>query len=396
MWSLIWRGGLLVLLPLLALELGARTLLAPAFRGTTELIDFYAQLRRTVDAAPPDYLFLGTSRVAAAVHQAHFDSLAQAATGQPSYAANLGKGSATEAIHYHGVRDLLARHPHALRGTTVFLGAPHGIPDQNWQERWTNDAWPLLLSPYLPASEIPRFVRIAEEPATEKVHIALARYSLALRLWPSIKQRLFSAVRAVGDRLGLPGARPDPEAVRRAALAAREAAGLDTPADTLATVDTPPAADSAGVDLATQGGIRTDRQGLEANRRFAQQLMEQYLTNTLPRREAPVDWDQSVLADLVRLIRDHGGEVALFNVPLTSTDSLYYSFVQGDRAAVHLDRWAARQQVPRLDIPLPTTDADFPDLRHLRFSLASTYTEMLFDAYQQTHLGEATSAPSGP
>src|SRR5215471_20978841 len=124
MGSASWRRASFVLIPVLVL-------------GAAE-----ACVRRTVDRVPlwygaadalaaqgrVDVLFVGSSRVEAAVVPEEFEAAVLARSGRSLRTLNLGRGSSTDVEHYLGVRDLLERHPESLLGVRVFWEAPGGVP----------------------------------------------------------------------------------------------------------------------------------------------------------------------------------------------------------------------------------------------------------------------------
>ncbi|SHL05900.1 hypothetical protein [Rhodothermus profundi] len=336
--------------PLVAVELTIR-LLTPngPFAGVQRLVDFYHPLR--TGQTPVHYLFIGSSRVAAAVDVPTFREVlrphaAAANLPPPLYIYNLGQGYSTLAEHYLALRCL----PDSLlTGTVLLVGLKHGVPPgdlftDTWDGLWADPRWPLLLSPILRLEDLPTFWWQAGDAVRDKLVVTAGLFLHSVRYGRFIRGKVRALIEDLPRRLGLR-----------------------------------PPVSSAPPSLAPRGGIRTDSAGIAAIRRLMLEQM-QHLNALRPDSVIP-DWDQTVFADLVRLLQRRGGRVAVFNVPLTSWHRLT------DRPTpekIHSFRqWAYAHDMLVLEVPATYPDEAFPDLVHLADAYAPDFTRKLAEVFLQ-------------
>lgn len=331
--------GQWLLIPLLVLagaELGARQLASLRTRRS------YPEL---LEAPPPqrlDAIFIGSSRVAAAIDGDAFDRVLSAERGTPFHSLNQGQGHTNLQQHVLGLRLLFRQHPERFEGCTLFFEAPGSLAGPGgWQGQWFHDGRPELLAPLLRKSDLPGFLT-SNGDLEAKLEI-LAIWSMAgarLAVWrrglrEALLRRLGALSTRAGERLGW----------------------LDAPEDSS--------------DLSAAGGIRTDEEGIA----LARQLAER----SAARGRAPQagTYEDSVLASLLALARENGGELVLFRMPLSSP----FQFEPDPDLAARFANWRQRHGVRLLEPDFRSDDADFPDLWHLSRSRSAAFSEALARAW---------------
>jgi len=328
---------LLFLLPLAAGEAALR--LHP---GTPTWYAAEAEEVRSLPAATAEVVFVGSSRVAAAVDAPGFAERCGEALGRPMHGVNAGRGSSTAAMHALGLRAMWSAGD--LRGAVVLIEAAGGVAgitpgwSDAWGETWAGSGYAAMIVPYLRLRDLPELLGSAA-PREEKLMLALlSTCHLCEYFW-----------------------------VRRGNALKRAELGVDR---LLAPSTTEPS------ELSAAGGVRNDAAGIEALRRTAEQLARDDM-----RRQTPVgDWEGTAVAHLVRWVEDHGGQARFFVMPLSPVQQpmLETTVRQRDRDAFVLaaKRWGS----PVVDVPFETTGDDFPDNWHMRHSRAAAYTAALVSA----------------
>jgi hypothetical protein len=355
-----WLGRvqwlLIPLLVFVALERKARQWVAQNHWNAS----FWSRKEQSQRADPPvKYFFLGSSRVAAAVDEKAFEAELGRQLGQPVQALNLGAGYSCLAQDYLYLRNRLRQHPNDVRGGVVFLEAFGGMPEPGeWGGRWFQDGWPELLTPLLRNRDL-RGLWLTQMTLEEKMRLSadVLTHNCALLAY---RERIGRSLMSAGeDRV----------------------VGWATP-----FFPPPPArGPSAVADLTTAGGIRNDADGVEAAKALAVSLARQDLAHQVPVR----DWEKRIVADLVRLVRKGGGQVAFFEMPLHPVQaSMYQTDIRrADRAAFR--EQARRWGTPFLEPDFVSGDEDFPDYWHLRQSRSAEFgvrlaRALLADAGEQT------------
>lgn len=358
--EIIGKALLFFLPPLLAVELIIRVLLPGPFAGVQRLMDFYQVVR--TGPAPVHYLFIGSSRVAAAIDIATFRHVLRtdpifADSAETLHLYNLGQGYSTLAEHYLALRRL----PDSLlQYTTLFIGLEHGIPPgdlftDTWSGPWTDPRWPLLLSPILRLSDLLAFWRHADNSVHDKLIVTAGVFLYSVRYGRFIRAKAHAWIHHLPFRLGL--RQPPPP----------------TPSP-----------------LTARGGIRTDSAAIAEIRHLILEQLQQ--NGALPPDSVIPNWNQTVFADLVRLLQAHRGRVVVFNLPLPSwhrqTDRPTPEKVQSFK------QWAKAHSVLILDVPVNYPDEAFPDLIHLADAYAPDFTQRLAQAYRTAlDTQQANSSP---
>ena len=117
---------------------------------------WYVGQRQQLTAAPRAFIFIGTSRVAAAIDAAEFARFMEKSEGTLIPAFNFGMGYTTTAENYFALKWLSRIRKGGLNGCTIFIPCEGGMPSMDsWQDIWVEDAMPEFIVPYLPFSELP-------------------------------------------------------------------------------------------------------------------------------------------------------------------------------------------------------------------------------------------------
>lgn len=345
---LSWKRAQWLVVPLIVLGLAEWFVRQTADRLPT----WYAAAESLAAEGPIGAVFVGSSRVQAAIVPQSFIAELSGTGWDGRQALNLARGYSTEAEHYLGLRNLMTRYPDALRGVQVFTEAPGGIP---FRVTWQNDAWafeeqPWMLVDLLRPTDLPAFVAAPGLALDTRMHVSLRTLLRPVRLFnrrERVRQQWMEQV--------LP------------ALAAGR------------LPDFTPAA-SVGYDLQGPGNassIRVDPQAVAQARASAIQVGE-----LLERQQAPIrDWEGSIQQAMARLVREHGGRLVFIEPPLSEPfQRIYRTPIRQEDIpffAAQAASWGSC--VVRAD--LAYTDEDLPDLWHLKPELAPDFSRSLARAF---------------
>ena len=318
-------------------------------------VDFWDRVQQVADDGPIDFLFIGSSRTAAAIDEDAFAEAASARLGRPVRAVNVGMGWSQLPQHWMGLRNLLERHPDALRGATVFIEAPALLPmHTRWDGPWYLPSREDLLIQVAGPADLPEFWA---SPATLE-----GKLGTTVRVLTS-----GSAACKNCERMGARIRERAREIVRDTSAALGQAARNLTPTDGFR-----PAA-----DLRSAGGIRTDEEAVAAARRLAERIAAEELAEQGPWR----DWDDTVLADIVDLAVRGGARVVFYEMPLHSLQARVEATPLRDQDRALAADWLAGRGLPMLRPDFPTVDDDFPDIWHLRGSAAPAFSRAVLEAW---------------
>lgn len=352
------RAGLFIFLPLLVAELSLRllTIFGP-MTGTDRLYNVYDHLApRLTSPDTVNCLFVGTSRIQAAIAPHRFTRAVDSSRATPITTLRASRGYSTLLMHYEGVKHLIDQRPEAMRGSLVFVEAPAGLAEpQTWTSRWARPEWPTLLSSHLSLPDLALFWWKGEDTLSTKTMITASQFLETTRYGTVMR----SKIRQLSGSLlsALPSWEEHSEEKRNDASGEASRQRTET-------------------DIQKGAGIRTDSAGIALARQKIIPSMEKWAH--VDYKRSPVNWEESILASMVETVRQHGGEVILYTMPLSSPAQSVIeesSVLQQERR--RLQRWANHRSVPFLHVDFPHSDADFPDLAHLRRSKASTYTQQL-------------------
>lgn len=301
------------------------------------------------DGEVPNYIFIGSSRVGGSIDTDVFQRQAGRHSHQVVEAINLGHGWSYLVQNYLWLRNLSREHPLRFRNATVVAEAPGGLLGfecQDWHDRWF-------------------------EPGQEHLLIYVLRGEDLARLWTSPME--------LEDKLRLSFgflARKSEFITRRAAVGnflanKTRARTMAWSAPFIATVPAPVASNVA--DLPTNVGIRTDQEAVARNRQLAIELAKQP-----PAPEKPPHLPGgAVIDDIAALVRAAGGSLMFFEMPLHSTQAAGHKTPEWKARRKGFAQRASKWGAPVLTVDFHAADEDYPDIWHLRRSLAPDFTSAL-------------------
>ena len=300
-----------------------------------------------------DAVFIGSSRVAAAIDPAIVASAVADASGQPVLSVNVGTGFSTLQEHRLGLRNYFESHPVAGRGLVVFIEATTGRPDDSLpSQSWHSNQRPELLVQVLKPRDLPALWQSNE----------------------SLEDRLRFTFRSL---TGSSAISRESERIGRGILAkgtARLSALFQTlDHSSLVTAAGSPGSSADQPDLSTAGGIRVDDEGLRLTRQAAEAWARGQILDQRPRGP----WDRTVIAEMIELVQRHGGRVVFFNAPLHPTHAAVFSTPVREADRARFAEFARSRGCELLSCDFATRDDDFPDIFHLRQSRAADYTHVL-------------------
>jgi hypothetical protein len=307
---------------------------------------------------PLNYIFIGSSRVAAAVDDKVFETAMARELGHPVQVVNFGQGYTCMIQHYLNLRNLARKHPEQMRGCTLFIEAFGGMPEASlWNGRWFYPGWshqlvPLLCSEDLQglwASTLTAEERLQLNEDVRTLTDVLRRHCALLRN----RDRMSNELMALGQRLL---AKAASKVFRRRPTVPPQVA-----------------------DLTTAGGIRNDLDGVQLGRKLALDWAKSMGANQSHCRLG----EQSVELDLIRLMKSLGGQVVYFEMPIHSVQAAVFQtpIRRADREFFH-------GQMSTLGVAYLTTDCvvkdeDLPDYWHLRKSRSPDFTKALARAWME-------------
>lgn len=338
-------------IPLVSVEVLIRYVLSAPFAGTRNLIDPLS-IEEKADPGQLGYLFLGSSRVAAAIDTEAFKTYLAPSENDAISVVKIGRGYSTLTIYYQLLEQLLVINPNSLDDATIFIEAPQELPDwRTWQGNWIREERPELISPYLQANDLIPFWSQSTNSFGAKSRTTLAKYFHGFRYNDSIRNKANGTLDTLVKQILPPSPRQQP------------------------TIE---------ADIKQAGGIRTDRAGILLSRQIAGSLAREELRD----RQSIENWNQSVLASLIELVENAGGQIILFEMPLSSVQSAAYETPEVRAIRTRFHQWREANTLVLLEPNFSYTDEDFPDLAHLRSSRAAEFTQRIAQAYEQLLISE--------
>ncbi|MEL6610667.1 MAG: hypothetical protein AAFQ53_01120 [Bacteroidota bacterium] len=345
---LMGNGLLFILIPVLVMEFGIRVVAADKFKGQEKHVDFYHPTRMAAsNDRQIDYLFVGSSRVAAAVEPQAFADVVEERTGTRPMAIDQGKGYSTLVEHYFHLRNLAADYPGSLQGTTVMIESPMGLAQTNtWDGEWAKESWPELLGPPMRVGDLPQYVLSSTDTKETKVAAIGSALFMSTRYWDALTNKFEGALnRAFGAGKGATETKDE---------------------------------DCAEADMSTDGGVRCDDEGIDITRKIVR-----FETRQAEELEEPVDdWNRTAAASIVELVRAEGGEVVFFDVPMGSYGIIRFgseALLQSTEVFTEYRQANGLRYVRTAGFAC--NDDDFPDFAHLRHSRAEEYSRTLAESF---------------
>ncbi len=305
---------------------------------------------KVAGSKPIEKVFIGTSRTLYGIDQDVFAQGVGAATGRAPYVVNMGSGGTRLMYSYFGLRNLLERSPAQTQRLDLFIECPGGMPMYN---TW-NDIW--------------------FYPTMEGAIVPHLRWSDMGRLWSSSmtrEEKLDLTVRFIGFSSVIFTKRGTVRAIflLRGIAAVNSAYMLIAPERTKAVLD-----EGKGADMRTGQGPDMD---VVRNEDYFFNIWKSQDKWNLDREWR--DWDKTILADLIDMVRANGGRVYFYHIPQTERQEAYFAERVEDLAAFRAQ--AAKWGTPYLHSDFAYSDEDFPDRFHLGKQASVEYTKALVEEY---------------
>ncbi len=304
---------------------------------------WYPQIIEKLHGVPVRYLFAGTSRVGAGVNVLQFaEAQPPLAPGEPRQVFNMGHGFSTIISHAIGLRHMAEAG--LLRGAIVFVEAPGGVPDEStWNGRWYFREAPSFLVSVAGARDMPGLWRSGT--STDDKIGASARVALK-----------FSTLAVYAEMIRVNGLGA---AYRRASQLRSSAAGEPAVVERL--------------ELREGGGVRGDVDDL--SRISAAAIVEGQ--RMLDAQTLVGDWGRTVSGEIVEIVRNGGGDVAFFDMPLSAPMRIAAESGTGQRNGESFRAWAAARGVRVLRSRGGYPVGLFPDVWHMSATGADMFTREL-------------------
>ena len=324
----------IIVIPMLGGELSLQSL------KPHQWFNGYANILKSVHL---DCMFMGNSIINAAVREKKFAELISEKGKPPRAAINLGQGYTSPVEYLFGLRRMVEVNPHVLEGSTIFMPATGGLPDRRkWSDDWMDWHQPALLAAYINYGDLMKYCA--------KPNISLSEKMLLIG-------SMHSEIIAQG-----------------ALLRVATMYSLDEAAEWLTSGGK---VKKHGVLIVQEGGIRTDDAAVAymkfvARRNSAEDMKDQQ----------PIDWNDTVLKDIVTYVKGHGGKMCFCYIPVSSimraplsTETRQKDMENFEKVA---EEWGCKYYKPNFR---PDGDQDFPDLAHLSEPKSYEYTKALVEAF---------------
>lgn len=288
-----------------------------------------------------DYLFIGSSRVPATINPSIFT---QEDPGKKAVVA--GRGYMTAGIHYQALKNRLSINPDFLKGTSVLIEYPgSGVYTNPFsQDELTvyepllakDKAMPHLLLPHINFHSLFAFIKASNNSLKVKVDFAAQYFFASYRSSIFVKEKFHKLNNYYLFK-------------------------------------------ETKQNLATEGGIRNDNisEGMQQVIEYAE-IQKDRIEKNAPLEFS--DLDNSSLARFNKLIKDSGGKLFLYKMPLSSIQESAYKSEKALYNKSVFEEWIAVNQIDVLyNERFSYDDTDFPDTWHLSMSRRDEFSRILFD-----------------
>ncbi len=345
--TFLYKGILFISIPIFSLEVLFRT--DPWLeQKCEERINPYFHVD---DKKSVKYIFIGTSRVAAAVLE---ESMADEDPG--SYYVNAGRGYTTAAVQFLGLKYLIEKKHAVMKGAKILVESPAGccMYPCGWDNsEWVNKDGQQLIIPYLEFSDLVNFWKYSSNDIFVKVNVSLLYFFRSYRYTCVIKTVISrNSFQDICAKSGI------------------------IKGDTAVSV------------LAGKGGIKKDSVSIRKNRLLAVEYYSEY-KGTINEIKAE-DYPKSIFEEMYELLNEHEASLVVFSIPLTSVQLSAYKSETASKNAAKFKTYLKSRKIPYLDVNFSTNDSDFPDLWHLSGLKAVDFTRILKDRLENQRSSETS------
>lgn len=295
-----------------------------------------------------DVLFIGTSRVAAAIDSETFEKSFYQLTKDQIKVHNNGQGFSTLHEHFLALRNLEESFPGFLKGTRVLIEAPAKLPDlSDWRDVWYFPEQPQYLITEIRWQDFKRF--FSSQHSFDQKLAVFSHYLLSWSYLFTYKARIRDGALSRGKKFF------------EFMLLGRKK-------------------EKSNIDLTAAGGIRTDKEGVERLRKFA---VEQIATS-IGKLKPLNGFEFSVLKDLVEFVRLKGGIPAIFEMPISTVQMVTY---QTDIKMKEKKLFeASPSALVLIENKTIIEDSDFPDYWHMSKTKSRIYSADLAKSFFELNL----------
>lgn len=291
------------------------------------------------DTQHVDFLFIGNSKIPATINPQLFSEL-----NDGKVVINAGRGYMTPGIHYQAIKNKLKEHPGFLENSVVLFGYEGSdIYISNFEDDKlrvyepnlkTDKPMPHLLLPHLDLTSFLSFLKYSKNSLSVKMEMTFLYFSSFYRTCQFINEKFNSL-----DR---------------------------------------PLLQSEKNDLVSEGGIRNDNIDYAQQTAiiFARQQKEK-IKESPPLSQEIIN--RSSFAKLQQIIKDNGGNLLLFDMPLHSIQKGIYNSEKAQKNKFIFETWLKSKNIPIIyNREFKYEDSDFPDTWHLSIDRRDEFTKKLY------------------
>jgi len=349
---------------LLFLEIFCRVLVDPLYFNYVNIFGIKPtsyKLRDLYNSKEPDhvdYLFIGSSRMNAAIN-------VNILREKGLVAINAGRGNITGGIEYCALSNAIAAHPNFIKDAKVVMELFNGIGDiENFKHlRYdvfepksnseTERAMPHLLLPYINFKRLVEFLKYSNNSRSLKVEMIFLYYSSLFRSIPFIREYSGKFLSKYFDKSEKESQLPD------------------------------------------EGGIQTDVKNMEWAKQQA--ILFSDIATKRQSKENPLaiaELDNSMVAQICKLVKQSGGIPILFNMPLHSVQQKIGETTLSKTNKETFKNWASQNGIAIVDVnKFKFTDTDFPDYWHLSLNRRDEFTSLLYEQIEEISYRDAINIP---
>lgn len=331
---------ILVALPLIIIEVSLRII---GIQSSNQFAQLYEPIFRTKHNS--NLLIIGSSRAATAIVPDLLESETKRYGMISGNVYNLGMGYTKIAQHALAIKKLANENPIALHNSIILIETIGGIAEHSsWDEAWFHPAFPHFILPFLDKESLTRLLKSRGIAFESKLFLVPAFYMTL----------------------------PAQILLSRGIIFEHGALFSEKIAVLLESKYEKP-------DIARAGGIRFDikippsLKGEKINEPCDLSLYTKLA-------KTPDYWDKSIVREINDIVKNNGGKLVFFNVPITPK---IHECMQNDTAQVSLMAFLKKiQDWGALSIILTKNYSyeDFADAIHLKLSRSAEYSTQLIEA----------------
>ena len=281
-----------------------------------------------------DYLFIGSSRIPAAIDVSVIMNYSDSIV-----AVNAGRGYLTGSINYWALKNKLDKNPDYLKGTTVITelqGASSFIYSQNFDKTKfsIHPQFPHLILPHVTNKILFNNLFKTDYDFGLKVRLFFLHNLSLYRTIPFLKSKLQELVFSNNNSA-----------------------------------------------LTNEGGIKTDETSIQNARTLVTQIAKQRIRNhkeLFPLKES--DLENSMFAELHKIIIENGGNLILIDMPLHSVQQAVFETEYNRKNSKVFHKWLQKNNIPIIRVKdFSYNDEDFPDYGHLGTHKREEFTRKVYN-----------------